>query len=168
MTNPEIDALLAERDIRHLIFRYCRGIDRLDFELVESVFWPDARLRYGAEQSPAEFAAGGKLGLPLYALTQHSVSNVIIEVDGDTAKGEAYCQARHRTAAKDGEPAKDFLWGGRYVDRYERRNGEWRISRRICVHEWTKLETVDGVWPNAAAFVQGNRTRADVVYQANP
>jgi hypothetical protein len=168
VANPEIDALVAERDIRNLIFRYCRGIDRLDFDLVESVFWPDAKLRYGGEQSPAEFVAGGRRGLPLYALTQHSVSNVLIEVDGDVAKGEAYCQARHRSAANGDTPAQDFLWGGRYVDRYERRNGEWRISRRIVVHEWTKLEPVEGVWPGAAAFVQGQRDPSDVVYQANP
>jgi hypothetical protein len=164
MSSAALDSLLAEREIRTLIFRYCRGIDRLDWELVASVFWPDARLRYDGEQSPAEFIAGAKVGLPMYALTQHAVSNVLIEVDGDRATGEAYCLARHRTAATSDAPARDFLWGGRYVDAYERRGGEWRISARTVVHEWTKLETVEGVWPNAAAFIQGRRDRSDIVY----
>ncbi len=165
MTDSVLDALASEQAIRALIFRYCRGVDRLDWELVASVFWPDAKLTYGVDQTPEQFIAGAKVGLPLYALTQHAVSNVLVEIDGDSGRGEAYCLARHRSAAKDGAPAQDFLWGGRYVDRYERRSGEWRISRRGVVHEWTKLEPVEGVWPNAAAFTQGRRDRSDIVYQ---
>lgn len=168
MPDSVLDVLASEQAIRGLILRYCRGVDRLDWDMVASVFWPDAKLTYGASQTPAQFIAGAKIGLPLYALTQHSVSNVLIEVNGDRAEGEAYCLARHRSAATQSAPAEDFLWGGRYVDRYERRSGEWRISRRVVVHEWTKLEAVDAVWPNAAAFTQGRRDRSDVVYRHEP
>jgi len=29
------------------------------------------------------------------------------------------------------------VWLGRYLDRYEKRDGEWRIIHRTCVHEAT-------------------------------
>ncbi len=163
--DPALRGLLDERAIRDVIHRYARGVDRLDWELVRSCFYADAKLTYGQAQTPEEFIAGASRGLPLYALTQHAVTNITIEVSGDTAHSESYCLARHRTRGTDGAPDSDFLWGGRYVDRHERRAGEWRIASRICIHEWTKIETVEAVWPAAGAFTQGQRSREDVSYR---
>ena len=157
--------LIAERDIRNVLFRYAKGIDRLDWELVRSCFHSDARLTYGAPSTTDEFIAGASRGLPGYRFTQHSVGNVLIEVSGETARCESYCQARHRTPGADGAADTDFLWGGRYIDSFERRDGAWRISERICVHEWTKIETVEATWPAASAFTQGRRDRDDVSYR---
>ena len=69
--------------------------------------------------------------------TVHSVSNHLIEVSGDTAVGEVYCLAYHRYQAADGE--KELLIGGRYLDRYEQRRGEWRFSYRKIVADWNTL-----------------------------
>jgi hypothetical protein len=38
----EIALLAAEREIRAALARYCRGIDRMEAELVRSVYHPDA------------------------------------------------------------------------------------------------------------------------------
>lgn len=160
----ELAVLGAERDIRNVLFRYAKGVDRLDWALVRSCFHVDAVLTYGGPTSPEQFIAGASGGLAAYRFTQHSVSNILIEVDGAAARCESYCQARHRSPGQNGTVDTDFLWGGRYVDRFELREGAWRIAERVCVHDWTKLETVDAVWPAAASFTQGRRDRDDVSY----
>jgi len=68
-------------------------------------------------------------------MTMHNLANVMIELDGDAAGVETYGVAYHA-----GEPAGDIRWnfaaGFRYVDRFERRSGEWRIADRLTVIEW--------------------------------
>jgi hypothetical protein len=70
--------------------------------------------------------------------TQHVLSNVRFEIDGDVAFGESYVVMRSATA--DAAHTSAFA---RYVDRFERRDGEWRIAYRRLVHEWDGLSTTD-------------------------
>ena len=74
------------------------------------------------------------------------MSNVLVELDGDRAYVEAYAVAYHdRTGARRPEERGRLdLWGGRYVDRFERRSGEWRIAHRNCVIDWTFASRPDG------------------------
>ncbi len=37
---------------------------------------------------------------------------------------------------REDETGDDVL-GGRYIDRFERRDGEWRIARRVLLLDWT-------------------------------
>jgi hypothetical protein len=55
-------------------------------------------------------------------------------------------------------------FGGRYVDRFERRDGEWKIADRVVVHEWSTLEPLTAAFPGQR-FVQGRRDGDDVSYQ---
>ncbi len=157
-----LDTLIAERDITRILMLYARGIDRIDAELVKSCFHPDAVLRYGDETTPEAFASGASGGLGAFSLTQHRISNVIVDIEGDFAWCESYCLARHRSP---GDPDEDFLWGGRYVDRFERRNGEWKILRRTVVHDYTRFDPVEKTWEGAPAFTQGQHSTDDIVFQ---
>ena len=38
-------------------------------------------------------------------------------------------------------------FGGRYVDRFERRDGEWRIAHRTVFRTWDKVEHVELPFP---------------------
>lgn len=160
----DVQRMLDERAIERVLYRYTRGVDRLDAELLGTCFHEDATLVYGGETTPGAFIEGLIPGLSRYTLTQHAVCNVLIEVRGDRAISEAYCRAVHRIPAEGGAGEQDFLWGGRYADEFERRDGEWRISRRVCVHEWTSIVPVPATWPGAAAFTQGIRGPGDVSY----
>ena len=141
--------LLDIQAIRDVVMRYSRGADRCDRELLASVFHDDATLEYGT------FFRGSALAYidqVLHALrtdsfaTQHTVSNVLVELDGDQAYVEAYAVAyHHRTGTRRPEESGRLdLWGGRYVDRFERRSGEWRIANRNCVIDWTFASHPDG------------------------
>src|SRR3546814_9023140 len=77
-------------------------------------------------------------------VTMHSISNMLIEVDGDRASSETYVVAYHLMAAEDGTQS-EMVVGGRYADQFERRKGEWRIARRLFIHDWNQ---------NGAATVQ--------------
>ncbi len=95
--------------------------------------------------------------------TQHTIGDSVIEfADDDTAYVETYVCARQRRHDETGQFLETF--GGRYVDRFERRGGEWKIADRVVVHEWDKVERVELAFP-AGRFTEGRRSRDDVSYR---
>jgi hypothetical protein len=95
---------------------------------------------------------------------------MLFGVDGDVAHVETYVTAYHRvpTSALAGfwdgrEDAYEGLAGGRYVDRFERRAGEWKIAVRNVIAEWaTSLEAVELL---GEPYAEGIRDRTDMSYQ---
>lgn len=127
---------LSDREeIRDVALRYCRGVDRLDVELMRSAYWPDAVDEHGSFVGNAhEFAQHCMTAHDRWAWTMHSIFNHSIELDGaDAARGELY---NVTTLCRLDDGTID-TWYGRYLDRYERRGDEWRIAHRVCVHHGT-------------------------------
>ncbi len=112
----------------------------------------------------SDFAIYATTRLPeRYQATQHTIANTIIDfVDDDIAHVESHVCARHVRAGEDGELALE-TFGGRYVDRFERRDGVWKIARRVVVHEWNKAEPVTLAFP-PERFTQGVRGPGDLIY----
>jgi len=113
--------------------RFSRGVNRLDRELLKSVFHPDAiddhSFFVGNREQLVRWIEGVYRELEI---TQHYVTNQTVELDGDTAHAETYWLVANVT--RDG--GKVILRGGRYIDRLERRHGIWAISARLCLIEW--------------------------------
>ena len=65
----------------------------------------------------------------------------------------------------NGKAENDFLWGGRYVDKFEKRDGEWAITHRTCVHDYTRFDDVGEKWEAASAFTQGQHDKSDIVFK---
>jgi hypothetical protein len=165
--DPEVQVLLDQEAIREVVLRYCRGIDRLDLELVRACYHPDATDEHGTFHGTRdEYIEWVGRVLTRYTGTMHVVANQLVEVDGDTARCETYGVAYHH-----GEPADDqrlnLTTGFRYVDRFERRNGEWRIAKRIAVREWTHTVPAEQQWiiPPERDGRRGQRDRSDAVYE---
>jgi hypothetical protein len=70
----------------------------------------------------------------------------------------------HRRKSKDGTVTKDLTFGGRYVDRFERREGVWKIAHRQVIFEWSRIDQVEESYA-LEHFVTGQRSREDAVYQ---
>ena len=149
-----VEDLLAKQEIEDVIYKYARGIDRLDLDLVRACYHPDAYDDHGNLKGTVdEFIDGVRDFLPQYAVTQHFMGNMLIEVDGERARAETYAVAYHRKELSDGS-GKDDVFGIRYVDRFERRNGEWKIAHRVVATEWRRVDPVPvgkirggiGVW----------------------
>jgi hypothetical protein len=161
-----IDELLAREEIREVLLRYTRGIDRLDLDLVRSCYHPDARDDHGAYRGDVDgFLAWVGDVLSYFDSTMHFVGNQLIELDGDGAHAESYCVAYHRRGARDGEDPHDLVTALRYVDRLERRADRgWKIADRVCVFDWSRRDPVVGEWAMDGA-VRGQRGAGDPVWR---
>lgn len=139
------DEVVAEAAIRDLQRLYCRGVDRLDWDMVRSTFHDDADLDYGFMRGgPDEFVAMAREGLLTYTGTTHFIGNQLVEValDGLSAWAEHYVVAWHRCAADDVGPERDFVCWFRYADRNLCRDGDWRISARVLLVDRWRIDPV--------------------------
>ena len=165
---PELLRLLDERAIERRLVDYCRGVDRGDAALVASVYHPDGTDDHGSfEGLGVDFADHVTRRLAeRYQATMHSISNVGIVFTGpDSAHVECHVTARHLGTDDRGPTLMSF--GGRYVDRFERRDGEWKIVHRAVVHEWDKVENIEAAYP-PGRFTDGVRGPDDLSYQHGP
>lgn len=154
MTIPheKIAELLDREAIRDCIYRYCRGVDRADEAALRSAYWPDATDQHGAYSGPVEgFFAWARAIFESDARNVHTVGNILIEFNAPAeAVVETYFVALQRSAGKDGS-VRQFLIAGRYCDAFQKRDGEWRVARRIVAYDWVD-EQVAATEPEAIRF----------------
>lgn len=159
--NDELRALLDERAIGRVLTRYATGIDRRDFAMVAACYHPGATDDHGTFKGTVEeFIPWVQGRLESFDATMHFLGNVAIDLDGDVAHVETYCVAYHRLRGRD----VDSIAGLRYVDRFERRSGEWRIADRTIVVEWNRVDDIvsPGFGPD---YVRGTHDHTDPVYR---
>lgn len=150
-----IEAIQACKDAA---LRYCRGVDRLDPEVMRSAYWPDATDDHGSFVGNAhEFVDHCMVAHLRWRSTMHCVLNHLVEVDDDNhARGEIY---NVTYLFRADEPVLDTWWG-RYLDRYERRGDEWRIIERVCVNEGSMSAPIDTPMPiDVSAYRAGDFDR---------
>lgn len=153
-----LEQLSDLESIREVARRYCRGVDRLDLEEMKSAYWPDATDDHGTFVGNAwEFAEHCMVGHLRWRSTAHCIFNhtIELEADGLHARGEIYNVSY--LFQKDADVLD--TWHGRYLDFYERRDHEWRILERVCVHEHTSSRPVDPMQINFEKFRQGHFDR---------
>lgn len=156
--------ILARDEIYQLCCTYMRGQDRLDPVAHRSVFWDDARLSYGIyEGGPDGFVEFAQGALTPHLSNHHMIGQVQIEVEGDEAYGEVYYQAFHRIKEEDGAET-DLFVSGRYVDRYERRGGVWKIAYRSELVDWVRSEPAADDWFKESGMLPGARKPDDPLY----
>lgn len=160
-----LEDLLAREAIRDCIFRYCHGIDRRDRETLRNCYWPDAVDNHGSFNGNAyEFIDVILPFLDTLIASSHSVANILLRVDGATARGETHFRVFHREPGQDGAPDYDYESGGRYLDRFERRGGEWRFTERNLIRDWYQITRGTGDWtdfPRTDDAPRGSSKAAD-------
>ena len=157
MSKLTIEDVIAKQEITDLVGRYMRGLDRLDYALLRSTFHDDANTDYGFFQGgPDAFCDMAYNALKDHLTNHHMIGQVNIDLEGDLAFGEVYFQAFHRIIT-DGEE-RDLFISGRYVDRYERRNDEWKIAFRSEVNDWSRNDpATDGYFAATPQSLRGAR-----------
>ncbi|MDT3445771.1 MULTISPECIES: nuclear transport factor 2 family protein [unclassified Pseudofrankia] len=134
-----VQQLLDKQAIREATLRYCRGVDRADPELISSAYHPDAVDEHGEARFTGETVGQGIADLASSArVSSNQLTNQLITLHGD---GTAACETYYtvwRTVEVAGEEGV-LVAAGRYLDRFERRAGEWRIAHRLVVVDLTHL-----------------------------
>jgi hypothetical protein len=169
-----------KEQIHDALLRYVRGHDRHDLALVLSAFHEDAVLDHGialagnahemwhrqlGPDAPTRDRVGYGDADPrddVLVSCQHHVTNHLIDIAGNRAWSEAYFIAYYVTQRNHQRYITSV--GGRYVDRFERRNGEWKIARRTSVHDWDRVDEVVHSLPSGSSWQQGTTDRSDPSY----
>ena len=157
-----VGQLLDKQAIHEVLMRYCRGVDRIDGALISSSFHPDARCEFGKRILEGE-GIGNTIAetAAAFDLTHHMVGNELIELQGDSAVGESYYLS---STVISGEHVKQVrVRAGRYVDRLERRDGEWRLAHRLVVEDWCRVDSLPELAPDTA-FCPGVQGLSDPLY----
>ncbi|MEO8723900.1 MAG: nuclear transport factor 2 family protein [Sphingobium sp.] len=152
---PSIEGMVQElydkQKIREVQVRYARGVDRMDHDLLMSAYHPDAIDDHG-------FFVGGpeafwvwvnNYHMKAQSTHQHIITNHHCDVDGNTA----HCETYWLFAALDPDGGNLSIGGGRYLDRMEKRDGEWRIAARKCVPDWSGVPVEGQVSPTHRAML---------------
>lgn len=136
MDQNALQQVLDRIAIEDCLHRYCHAVDRCDADLLRTVYWPD-----GIDDHV--FWRGNAMDFVDFCIpilksreqTLHAISNIMIRVAGDEARVQCYYNAIERVVRKDGT-RNDVTFLGRYLDRFEKRDGEWRIAHRTMLYDW--------------------------------
>ncbi len=185
-----LQLLLDRQEIEQVLALYCRAIDRLDLELLKSVYHPDGTDDHGPFSGNAHQFA--EQIIPTLAEViidgMHTVTHSVIEVNNRFATAESYYLAYQRcpggtekvraffgeryaqAVSAQGQALQgdhDYICGGRYIDLFEKRAGSWKILRRKITNEWNIVQPSARIIDQGliAGFnLPGRRDRQDPVY----
>jgi hypothetical protein len=143
-TATAIRELIDKEAIRTVLARFCRGVDRGDAQALETVYHPGALEKHGDFVGTA--ADWMRLALDVapqhFTVMHHSLGTSNIELSGDVAAVETYFSAGCVLRGDaDSEPVATTIHG-RYVDRFERRDGVWRIANRVVVKDFREVRPI--------------------------
>jgi hypothetical protein len=150
LTEPEVAALrrlLHLSAIQEVMLRYTRAADRNDRELMRTIFWDEGTDNHGMYSGSAEgFFDRARANRDLLSARYHIIGAPrIVEFIGDAqAKVETYFHYVGAVVGDGGDTLQSC--GGRYRDVFERRDGEWRVLRRLTIYDWSLAAPYQPGW----------------------
>lgn len=167
-SSPDISTLLDYEGIRHATAVYCRGIDRLDGDLIREAYHPDAYDDHGPFKGGRDDFVDWIVPFlrEHYVSTSHHMTSQHIDLRGDHALVETYAIVAQEKKAIDGRRTQ-LIANTRYVDRFEKRDGVWRVARRTVVVDSARSDEI-GAWEGAhsmSTMTPGTRDRNDPIYR---
>jgi ketosteroid isomerase-like protein len=160
--------MIDEFQLRKLVNAYCRAVDRGDLAQLRELYHHDAVDGHGGSSggSASDFINGLAAARPYIRSMQHNITTVNFAIDGDAAEGEIYTIATHTLAGRDGDV--DVVVGGRYLDKYEKRDDAWKFIERTIVTDWAHVNdpsSVDLNHPITKDTLKGTPDASDPSYR---
>lgn len=163
----KIQYLTDRQEILDCIARNARGCDRHDPEMLSSSYHQDGIDEHGEKHinpGPRYHEWANPVHARGSIQNMHNITTHSCEIDGDVAHADSYVIGLFFNA--DGETAR--VLAGRYLDRLERRDGEWRIALRRCTVEvgmMADASVMNTDYLLDMGFLKGLRNKQDVSYQ---
>lgn len=166
--NDLLRELAAKQAVIEVLHRYCRGLDRMDREMAESVWHPGGTADYGPmfQGTGTGFLDWVWPTHEMFARHSHMVSNALVEVDvaAGTAVSECYVSVWLRFPPTEGV-VRDMFGRGRYVDRWSCRDGTWAIDHRRYVDDLQRMESSPESSLTDGSAATGRRDRTDPSFE---
>jgi len=141
--------------IQDIIAAYAHAIDRRRWGMMAHLFHEDAQFGFGDVAGDWRgFVEQARAIIDPCLATQHQLGQILYNFeDGGVCHTETYMTAMHTIPAgypiPDVFPDKGSIYSaiiaGRYIDRFEKRDGHWRIAHRTGVYDWREFRVVEGV-----------------------
>ena len=146
-----VQVLRDRQAIHDCLMTYSHAIDRLDRELLISVYHEDAIDDHGVFVGTREAFADWAIAMHrrTHLSHQHCQFNSTCDLQGDVAHAETY----YMFVGMNQRGAPLGMSGGRYIDRLEKRDGRWAIAARICVRDWAPLDAIPETLDQSALTV---------------
>jgi len=168
-----VDELQARTEIADTLLRFIRGIDRQDWALARSTYHDDAIDEHGFfTGAPDDFLALVKRMHEHQLHSMHVMSNMLIEFEAsDRALVETYCLVFQRfgpgaPGVAAGAAGVRKMATARYLDRFEKRGGEWRVAHRKLIVGDTQEFPLDAPVKFPPGFIEQRHGMDDVLYAA--
>jgi hypothetical protein len=168
-----VDELQARTEIADTLLRFIRGIDRQDWALARSTYHDDAIDEHGFFSGPPDdFLKLVKRMHEHQLHSMHVMSNMLIEFDsGDRALVETYCLVFQRfgpgaPGVAAGAAGVRKIAMARYLDRFEKRRGEWRVAHRKLIFGDTQDFSLEAPVTFPPGFIEQRHGMDDVLYAA--
>lgn len=120
-------------DIVRPVYEYAYGIDTRDWSLYRSIFTDDIEVDFSSyngnprsAMKADDWVTGCRTLFTGLDATQHTMSNPLVEVEGERARCRMYMQAEH--FLENGQGSDGFVLGGYYDDRLVQTEGGWKIQ----------------------------------------
>ena len=172
--NEAISILIAKQAITEQIYRYCRGLDRMDFELALEVWHPDGTADFSGLANKDSGLASQPIPIRehferaweyrrQFLCHSHQATNILIEVRGEAARSETASIAVLQRKLADGRIGQDVFWG-RWLDNWSLRNGRWAIDHRAAVLDCYMPAIFESVAFNDIEATTSRRDKTDPSY----
>lgn len=173
--DAELERKLREQvdrsEIHRTMLRYARGLDRLDNQLARSCYWDDAIEDHSQfVGTPDDFIKYADTTTLSFEAVQHAILNHMCDLQGH----DAYCETYYQFTGVTPGDGPNFVSTGRYVDHFQKRDGDWRIANRVTIVESQmdvpKSALLGRIPPAYTADepCQARRDRRDVSYHRPP
>lgn len=165
----EVRRLRDHEEIRQLLYRYARGSDRADVDIIRSVYARGGTDHHGPFDGPGEEFAQVIVdrARPVWDTPGvHHITNIYIVLDDDEARAETYflaCWPHDHHG-----PVEMALYSGRFIDNLVREDGRWGIRRREVITDWSRNHLDGPPWqhvvPEDNKYLAGRRGHEDPSY----
>jgi len=155
MDTKKLEQVWDRQEIEQLMYRHARSLDRMDGELMKSTYWPEGIEEHQDPIYPTlfhwndnahRFVPEAMKGFTNLKVTQHRISNVLIELKGDNkATAETYVWAYH-VHTDENDVDHEGILGGRHLFDLEKRGDEWKIMKRVTIFDWNQNQNATAVW----------------------